>query len=248
MVVTALQTAPHYFPPFSLHSLTLFLHFDHFFTPSWLASSAVAGAGVFPLFIFLLRLVLLPQLLSRYVFSWGSIRCGISLCAGVHQCLSARTQPERLHGGYCHCGTIITSAVSQTGVCPHIHTCTHSCELTASSDRLHNVKNYFCCYFCLEHPHVWFYAPRKAANLKMNVNISILVYLCAFVCTVSPWGSFVWADLYNLFTFTSCTWRCRLTKTARRQKNAALIKGLDDIFEEILPRGCTSTAVSAKSI
>lgn len=120
MVVTALQTAPHYFPPFSLYSLTSFLHFDHFFTPSWLAS-----AGVFPLFIFLLRLVLLPQLLSRYVFSWGSIRCGISLCAGVHQCLSARTQPERLHGGYCHCGTIITSAVSQTGVCPHIHTCTH---------------------------------------------------------------------------------------------------------------------------
>lgn len=32
-------------------------------------------------------------------------------------------------------------------------------------------------------------------------------------------------------------------KTARHQKNAALIKALDDIFEEILLQGCTGTAV-----
>lgn len=79
----------------------------------------------------------------------------------------------------------------------------------------------------------------------MNVNICILVCLCAFVCTVSLWGSFVWADLYKGIFLHSRPARDDVAwwKTARHQKNAALIKGLDDIFEEILPRGCTGTAV-----
>ncbi len=102
--------------------------------PSWLVSSVSANFCSFFCFVYLLSLSpsfspclpLLPRSFSRYIFSRGSVHFGISLRAAVHQCRSARTLPERLRRGYCHCGTIITSAVRQTAVRPHTHTHAHT--------------------------------------------------------------------------------------------------------------------------
>lgn len=42
---------------------------------------------------------LLPWSFSRYIFSGGGVRHGISLLSGVHQCQCAKIQPGRLCGG-----------------------------------------------------------------------------------------------------------------------------------------------------
>lgn len=111
-------------------------------------------------------LSLLSRSFGRYIFSRGSLHFGITLRAGVHQCRAVRTQPERLRGGYCHCGTIITSAVRQTAVCPHIcmHTRTHtyiyidSCEVSrtviACLNLLLHGGIYWHCCFCTTSCHV----------------------------------------------------------------------------------------------